>query len=1158
MLQTFDLELYKLLIATTRNKNSLKHENQVMYLTGKVLLYLFYTIFIIYISTMLLSMEMDLCMNTEGFNMFRFLTVSNIIPLNNPIVDVNIKLLYIILVIVGTLNYQFTVTRHKPTSPLNFVFGRFNKRCNKYTCIASLWYFLLNFLLITLVNPSLLNPGPNNLSVYYQNVQGLIPFSALADLEPNLNMNKVLELQAYLNINKPDIVVLNETWLKKSILDNEVLPSSQYKVFRLDRSPKSHPPDPSNPKKFRKFGGGVLIGVRIDLDIVSKEVKLKRGAEMLAVQLTLSDGKKIVVSSCYRVGTLGAENHGIVTQSLHSMLCKNKPPKVFFVGDLNLSTVSWPDMTCSNGIDKQFVDSFNELGLKQCVTEPTHLKGKTLDVLLTNFDSAVNNLSVQEHDSICKSDHYPLLFSICCNVRRNKPERRQCLNFKRANWDSLNSDLRDINWDNIFRHSDIDQCWNLTKTTLFNLVDKHIPKVTVRSSFQPPWFDADCYVACREKEELRAKFKRTKNLDDGLKFAAARKNFRKLTASKMRENLTDSEDTALITKKFWSYVKSSSNSHRIPECMEYAGALRFDRKEQSELFNDFFFAQFSSPSSYEIDIDFSGDSRFDIMFDSSLVHKLLRNINSNKAQGPDGIHGKILKNCAGSLAYPLSIIFKMSYNCGYIPNEWKLANVVPVFKKGKKSDVENYRPISLTCLVMKIFERIIKEELLRHTGQYLDQRQHGFLANKSCTTNMVHFCDNLAISLNNDKRTDVVYFDFAKAFDCVNHDILLHKLKHRYKVDGALLKFICNYLQGRKQCVVLSNQKSSIKPVNSGVPQGSILGPLLFVLFINDLPEGLSDDTGLALYADDTKIWRVIECEQDHLTLDNDIAYLNSWAIENKMRFHPKKCKVLSFRSSKPPLIDILPEVEFMYSLGPVYLDYVDSEKDLGVDMTPKLNWGLQCDRLYSKACQKLGLLRRNCYFVKDLARARTLYITLVRSLFESCSIIWRPTNQTLLNKMERIQKQAIKWILNESNISYSQYDVYILKCKFVNILPLSVRFELNDILFLHKVINNLKPVDLPFYLSFFGGQTRLRSCHLDSLSLVSSILPKGDQSSTRSHNPFLNSFFYRTHLMWNKLPLSIREISCPIKFKVCLKKHLWTNLIPDLELSILSDGIDD
>ena len=153
----------------------------------------------------------------------------------------------------------------------------------------------------------------------------------------------------------------------------------------------------------------------------------------------------------------------------------------------------------------------------------------------------------------------------------------------------------------------------------------------------------------------------------------------------------------------------------------------------------------------------------------------------------------------------------MSYNTGYIPKEWKLANVVPVYKKGSKSNVDNYRPISLTCLVMKVFERIVKDELLKHVGPHLDQRQHGFLGHKSCTTNLVGFCDSLAISLNNQMRSDVVYFDFAKAFDSVNHDIILHKLKHKFNIDGILLKFITNYLKGREQCVVIGNKCSTFK-----------------------------------------------------------------------------------------------------------------------------------------------------------------------------------------------------------------------------------------------------------------------------------------------------------------------------------------------------------
>ena len=169
------------------------------------------------------------------------------------------------------------------------------------------------------------------------------------------------------------------------------------------------------------------------------------------------------------------------------------------------------------------------------------------------------------------------------------------------------------------------------------------------------------------------------------------------------------------------------------------------------------------------------------------------------AQGPDGIHGKILKNCSSSLAYPLSLIFKLSYNTGCIPREWRVGNVVPVFKKGNKNCVNNYRPISLTSLVMKTFERLIKNKILSIASPYLDSRQHVFLANKSCTTNMVDFCDNLAISLNDKLRTDVIYLDFSKAFDSINHDILLSKLKNNFNIDGRLLKFISSYLKDRTQ-----------------------------------------------------------------------------------------------------------------------------------------------------------------------------------------------------------------------------------------------------------------------------------------------------------------------------------------------------------------------
>ncbi len=413
-----------------------------------------------------------------------------------------------------------------------------------------------------------------------------------------------------------------------------------------------------------------------------------------------------------------------------------------------------------------------------------------------------------------------------------------------------------------------------------------------------------------------------------------------------------------------------------------------------------------------------------------------------------------------------------------------MANVVPIFKKGSKSNVENYRPISLTCLVVKVFERIVKEKLLSLTSGLLDPRQHGFLAQKSCTTNMVNFCDSLALSLNDNIISHVIYFDFAKAFDSVNHDILLHKLKFCYNVDGTLLKFLLNYLKGRFQRVAIGNELSSTLSVNSGVPQGSILGPLLFVLFINDMPLGLSDGTNLALYADDTKIWRKIFNQCDNDILQNDINYLNDWAIKNKMKFHFDKCKVLSISRSQPPLSP------FIYNLGTVPLKYTDCEKDLGVDITPKLLWNSQCDRIYSKACQQLGIVKRNGHIVVDIKCRRALYLTLVRSQFENCSIVWRPTTKSLCNKLESLQKRAIKWIFSEENRSYSP-EQYIMKCKEVNILPLSSKFDLNDLAFFHKVINNFIPVSLPEYLSFYQGSSTLRQCHFDDRLIISLIPPK-------------------------------------------------------------------
>ena len=281
-------------------------------------------------------------------------------------------------------------------TPANIFFANKTTKIRQLFSIILLFILFGKFLMIAITNPSIKNPGPRNLSIFYQNVQGLIPFSSLGKDQPNLNRSKIFELNAHIINEKPDVVLLNETWLNRSIKNNEVIEGNMYTVFRSDRSQLSHPSDPDDPRKFKKFGGGVLIAVRSDIDTASKRIKLVSGAEIVATEITIN-GFKYIFCTCYRVGTLGVANHDSIRSSISSFFNNKKPKQIFIVGDFNLSTVNWPlddNIPILNPTDKLFVDTFNDFGLVQFISCPTHSKGKILDILLTNNYSLVSNIEI--------------------------------------------------------------------------------------------------------------------------------------------------------------------------------------------------------------------------------------------------------------------------------------------------------------------------------------------------------------------------------------------------------------------------------------------------------------------------------------------------------------------------------------------------------------------------------------------------------------------------------------------------------------------------------------------------------------------------------------------------------------------------------------------
>ena len=334
---------------------------------------------------------------------------------------------------------------------------KYNKRYSIFSKIShlfSFWLASINLVLIVLVNPSIINPGPNNhhnISVLYQNVRGLIPFNYLGKPSPMLDNTKMCELQSYVYYNKIDIVVLNETWLVDGIKNEEIFPSNAYKIFRLDRSIISHPPHPDNPNKYRRNGGGVLIAVRSDLDVISKKIKLSCNAEILTLQVTLKNKKTFYISTCYRVGTLEDENHTKIDKYLKKIASINKISAHVLVGDFNLCNTQWPDDISINNLETKFLNTFQDVNMTQFISSPTHEDGRILDILLCNTLTFVTNIYVLEKNQVCKSDHFAIKFSITLNIKRIKCPKRKLYNYKKANWNQLNNDIRHVKWDRILK-----------------------------------------------------------------------------------------------------------------------------------------------------------------------------------------------------------------------------------------------------------------------------------------------------------------------------------------------------------------------------------------------------------------------------------------------------------------------------------------------------------------------------------------------------------------------------------------------------------------------------------------------------------------------------------------------------------------------------------
>ena len=640
------------------------------------------------------------------------------------------------------------------------------------------------------------------------------------------------------------MICITETWLTHFIYDKEILPKG-YTLYRKDRESR---------------GGGVLIAVNDHLPSIL--FPSPPDLEVVTVRLC---PRRNTISIC--AVYIPPNPDVLYIERLIAFLnfLSTNETSLIIIGDFNLPDICWASLSGTSLVSNLFCDFVFEKNLSQLITCPTHIKGNTLDIVLTNDEQLVDNLSVSKCSSSLPSDHYLISFNIpltCSSIKNH-----EALVVYDADYEGLCDSLLETDFSSCFLSNCVELVWCFIKHTILHAMDLFIPKVRVKSSPNPKWFNPairhtiKCLRTHRRKCHLRPTPHNLSELQSLLS---------QLKDQTSSAKLHYEQDIAMDhPNKIFKYIKSLTSALPVPPIVSFNSSTASTDSEKILLFNKFFHSVFAYQLPPLLESASPTSTLSDIGISESDVFEALCSLDTSKAIGIDGIGPNVLHHCALALYKPLHHLFLLSLSHSNIPAEWRTHMIIPVFKSGDKSSVCNYCPISLLCSVSKLLEKLIYDKIIHFVSASISSSQFGFRPNHSTTQQLLIFLNSIQDSLNSNCQADVIYLDFKKAFDSVSHNELLTKF-WSFGITGNLWRWFKAYLS---QHVKLNHCISDPLPVISGVPQGSILGPLLFLIFVNDLPSS-AKSSNVLLFADDTKCLKKISSQTDCHLLQEDLLSL--------------------------------------------------------------------------------------------------------------------------------------------------------------------------------------------------------------------------------------------------------------------------------------------